>query len=231
MAKYSNVFNPLTPNRGTRLDKHCETPKSARKRKSPSKVSPTDSVRLERRLDDLYSLIETVVRSKDATAESSSARANLHLQSPVYSGPYSRNVAAPDDDESARVVDPSLPGLQTMTPAPSHGTAPTESQSPSSLITLTLEPSEWEAEELLGFFRNEMLRYMPIITIPSSQGASELRQNWPFLWLCIMAITTRSSAKQTALGRAVRTRLGELMLVEGQRSLDLLYGTIVCVAW
>jgi len=44
-----------------------------------------------------------------------------------------------------------------------------------------------------------------------------------------MAITTKLSAKQTTLNRAVRRHLGELMLVEGQRSLDLLYNTIICV--
>lgn len=231
MAKYSNVFIPLTSNRCTRLNKHCEMPKSARKRKSPNKVSPTDSVRLERRLDDLYSLVETVVQSKDATLESSSARANLHLQSPDYSGPYSRNVAAPEDNESARVADPSLPGHQTVTPVPLHGTVPTEPQSPSSRIPSTLEPTECEAEELLGFFRKDMLGYMPFATIPFLQSAGELRQKCPFLWLCIMAITTKSSAKQTALSRAVRTSLGELMLVEGQRSLDLLYSIMICVTW
>lgn len=79
--------------------------------------------------------------------------------------------------------------------------------------------------------RDDMLRYMPFVIISPSKSASGLRQESPFLWLCVMVITTKSSAKQTVLSRAVRSNLGELMLVDGQKSLDLLCGTIVCVAW
>jgi hypothetical protein len=188
-------------------------------------------VRLERRLEDLYSLIGTITLSKDATTDSSSVTAKFYYQAQANIRPYSRNVAVSEENQIAQVVDPSILSLQTLTPVPSHGTAPTRPQSPSSLIPLTLEPAEWEAEELLRFFRDDMLGYMPFVTILSSKSASEVRQEYPFMWLCIMVITTKSSAKQTALSRAVRRHLGELMLVEGQRSLDLLYGTIICVVW
>lgn len=227
----SDIVKLLNRYRCTRLDKHCQAPSSTRKRKSPNKVSSTESGRLERKLDDLYSLIGTVVPSKDATTDSRSAPAKSHLQSGANIGPYSRNPPELERNQTAQKVDPSHLGPQTLTPVSSDGTAPTRPQSSGPIIPLTLETAEWEAEELLRFFRDDMLRYMPFVIIPPSKSASELRQESPFLWLCVMAITTKSSAKQTVLSRAVRSNLGELMLVDGQKSLDLLCGTIVCVAW
>lgn len=75
-----------------------------------------------------------------------------------------------------------------------------------------------------------MLEYMPFVIILSSKSASEVHQKYSFMWLCIMVIIIKSLTKQTTLSRAVRRHLDELMLVEGQRSLDLLYGIIIRVA-
>ena len=188
-------------------------------------------MRLEKRLDNLYSLIGTVVPLKVANPDSNTATVTTHLQSRANIGPHPSNVTAPEENQTAQAVNSTHPGHQTLTPVPSHGTAPTRSRSSSSLVPLVPEPAQWEAEELLGIFRDHMLKYVPFMIIPTRKSANQLRQESPFLWLCIMTITTKSSAKQTALGLAVRRHLGELMLVEGQISLDLLHGTIICVAW
>lgn len=98
-------------------------------------------------------------------------------------------------------------------------------------MTSTDDPSSKEAQELLNFFRDHMLCLLPFMIIPSSKTACELRHDYPFLWLCIMAITSKSSSQQAALTHAVRSHLGTLMLVEGEKSLDILYGTMTCITW
>lgn len=122
-------------------------------------------------------------------------------------------------------------GGQTLTPAPSQGTVSARPQSPSSLDASRIEPFEREAEELLDLFRSKMLEYAPFMVISPEMTASQLREQRPFSWLCIMTIITKSSSKQMALSHAVRSNLGRLMLVDGEKSHDLLYGTITCLAW
>lgn len=185
---------------------------------------------LKRRLKNLYSLIETIVSFKDATTNFSSITIKFYLQAQANIKSYSRNVAALEENQIAQVVDSFILSLQTLTLVSSHEIAPTRSQSLSSLISLTLEFAKWEAEELLRFFRDNMLEYMPFVIILSSKSASEVHQKYSFMWLCIMVIIIKSLTKQTTLSRAVRRHLDELMLVEGQRSLDLLYGIIIRVA-
>ena len=46
-----------------------------------------------------------------------------------------------------------------------------------------------------------------------------------------MAVASKSTEQQVALGKEVRLALGRKMLVEGDRSLDLLFGILVYTGW
>lgn len=111
--------------------------------------------------------------------------------------------------------------------APSITSAASSKVSPSS----TFEPTLKEAEDSLNRFRNEMSKHSPVIILPASTMSQELRLERPFLWLCIMAISSKSSEQQVALGMEVRLTLGWKVLLEGEKSLDLLLGALTYVAW
>lgn len=88
-----------------------------------------------------------------------------------------------------------------------------------------------EANECLSTFRPQYLIHFPFIIIPLATDAQELRQKSPFLWLAIMAIASKSSAKQAALSKELRKTLALSILVDGERNLDLLLCTLTAVAW
>lgn len=214
-----------------RFDKDCQPPSSARKRKSPYPISSTNPARLEKRIDDLYTLIGSVAAPKDGNSNTRPAPAESHRQYPGDLGSFPTHEAIPRATQTEQINNSNQLDRQTLTPASSQGTLSARPQSPSSLDASTIEPCEREAEELLDLFRAKMLKYAPFTVISPEMTASQLREQRPFLWLCIMTITTKSSSQQTALSHAVRTSLGRLMLVDGEKSHDLLYGTITCLAW
>lgn len=98
-------------------------------------------------------------------------------------------------------------------------------------LSVRLEPSIEEAEEYLTIFKMHMMHYSPFMSIDAKTTARELRQERPFLWLCIMAISSKSTEQQKALGREFRLTVGREMLLEGKNNLDLLVGILTHVAW
>jgi hypothetical protein len=81
---------------------------------------------------------------------------------------------------------------------PSHSAGyPTPSDSSSS----DYYPSLAEAEELLHFFRTQMLSGFPFMVMPIYANSYQFQREHPFLWLCIMAVTSRSTEQQAALGK------------------------------
>ncbi len=117
---------------------------------------------------------------------------------------------------------------QMLTPATSyHGSEPASSITSSSLSAVSLD----EANECLLTFRSQYLIHFPFMIIPSATDADELRQKSPFLWLAIMAIASKSAAKQAALSNELRKTLALSILLDGERNLDLLLCTLTTVAW
>ena len=71
-----------------------------------------------------------------------------------------------------------------------------------------------------------------ILTSTRPKNASlTIETEHPFLWLCIMAITSRSSTRQTILGKEIRQTIGQRLIVDGERNLDLLNGLIFYGGW
>ena len=88
-----------------------------------------------------------------------------------------------------------------------------------------------DADEGLLIFRSHMLSHYPIICIPGGVNAHGLRAQSPFLWLCIMAVTMKSSLKQRALGLEIRRQIAYRIIIEGERNIDLLQGLLVYAGW
>ena len=117
----------------------------------------------------------------------------------------------------------------TVTDASSYSRSPNASHS-STLYDYPFE-SEEECEEYLEIYRSKMINFFPAVIVEQTVKATELREERPFLWLVIKAICTKNSARQVALGLEVRRTLGEKILIEGAKSLDLLLGLLVFTAW
>lgn len=90
--------------------------------------------------------------------------------------------------------------------------------------------SEFEAEETLQRFRSQ-LKYFPFVHLPPTTTAADLQQSRPFLWICILAVSTRSSAKQAALSRKVQRIIADRLVVQHERNLDLLLGLLAILGW
>lgn len=105
------------------------------------------------------------------------------------------------------------------------------SSSAHSIHASAAEISLDDAERHLHYFRTYMLRYFPFVYLPSTMTARQLYQQRPFFWRCIMAASSKSTAKQVALCESIRRFISESMIMEHNRDLDLLLGLLVFLGW
>lgn len=229
-----------------RLNKDCQPLQTVRKRKTVSRPSAAKTERLEEKLDGLYRLLQSSTNSTSASSVGQSA--------PVSTAPTS-NQPSPESLQSAATSPencgdlgpcstqqndwcPATNGLRPHAPTNppdaayvTSGTRSTVYHCPSNSLVKDFEPSSDEAEEYLNIFRQQTITYFPFIMVPEATTANELRRDRPFLWHCIMSVTSKSSVQQKALGREVRITMGREILIEGKTNIDLLLGILVFVAW
>jgi hypothetical protein len=67
--------------------------------------------------------------------------------------------------------------------------------------------------------------------LPAETNVDEVQRQRPFLWLNIQAVCERSPSKKSELGTRIRETLATKVLVEGERSIDLLLGLLVFMSW
>jgi hypothetical protein len=92
------------------------------------------------------------------------------------------------------------------------------------------EPTPEEAEVYLKKFK-EWLKKFPCMILPSDMTAAALRREKPFLWLCIMNITSMSVEQQMKMKDRVRQEIATRIIINHERSLDCLQGIICYVTW
>jgi len=95
----------------------------------------------------------------------------------------------------------------------------------------TDELDPYEANGCVELFRNVYLPFFPLITLPISTGWKELKANRPLLWLCIVAVTSRSTAQSQALSLRAKEIISKRLFVDGERDLEMLLGVIILVTW
>ncbi|KAJ5709837.1 hypothetical protein N7493_009429 [Penicillium malachiteum] len=115
-------------------------------------------------------------------------------------------------------------GGRTDLPTPVQGQAEVESEREDE-ETLASE------EESLHNFRTQRLQFLPLIHISATTTARDLKQQSPFLWRCITAVESKNTACQAALCVSIRELAGKRLLVDCDKSLDLLQGVLVYLAW
>lgn len=88
-----------------------------------------------------------------------------------------------------------------------------------------------EAENCLGFFRAQAHRF-PFVLLRPGTPLSAIRRERPFLLLSVLAFATQANPKlQEQLELEVRESLSKRVVVNMEKSLDVLQGLLVYLAW
>lgn len=95
-----------------------------------------------------------------------------------------------------------------------------------------LDPLDSEACQLLDHYRVQMMPYFPFVVIPEGVDVHALRSAKPFLFKAIITSASYSNlTRQIALGKEVVAYFSEHLLLKGEKSLDLLQGLLIFIAW
>jgi hypothetical protein len=89
-----------------------------------------------------------------------------------------------------------------------------------------------QAQLLLETFRQKCTVHFPFVVVPPETTTSSLRRNAPFLFLAIMsAMSYDNTLLQKYLVREITSQVSEKIVMKGEKSLQLLQGLLVHVAW
>jgi hypothetical protein len=92
------------------------------------------------------------------------------------------------------------------------------------------EPTPSEAEVYLVKFR-QWLEFFPFIHLSPDLTAEALHREYPFLWLCIMNVTSMSMPQQAILRERLRQEVAQRMVINHDRSIEMLQGLIILISW
>ncbi|KAH8693189.1 hypothetical protein BGW36DRAFT_386105 [Talaromyces proteolyticus] len=150
-----------------------------------------------------HSNISTLFLKRTPTAIYSEDAPNSHIPSPALQEP---------SNESS-----STQGLPIQR-------SPDDSQS---------EPSSWTRKDAcLNVYRSSMEIYFPFILVPLHMSAKELSETKPFLARTIFSVAHyKESGPHTERGKDLLRHLSERLLLEGEKTLDLLQGMLVYITW
>ncbi|KAL6238393.1 hypothetical protein BDW75DRAFT_201681 [Aspergillus navahoensis] len=182
-----------------RLNRDCYPARRTRKVNTIRRSVAAKTAQLERRLDELTSLVQA-------------GRSHGRLGQTATSA----NTASSDSGFSSS----SHPGLPHE--SPQH-----LAYSPQKPLTAT----DAEDEEVLDDFRSNRLPYLPFMYIPSARPAAEIKMEYPFFWRCLVTLHCKDMVRRAALREELKATAARALMVDCQRSMDLLLGIIAYLAW
>lgn len=142
---------------------------------------------------------------------------------PVELGSVDEAIDAPSR-ATAALDRPREEEQRTPTPRPfRHG---------ATAATNSMWPSPSEAERLLGYYKTVHGPLFPFVVIPEYVTAAEVRQQRPYLWKAILlASCGLDGQRHVRLGDELLADISRGTIVEGSKSLDLLHGLQILIAW
>lgn len=93
-----------------------------------------------------------------------------------------------------------------------------------------MEPSPQQAEDALAKFRTWLPNF-PFVHLPPAMTAAALRTERPFLWLSIMTFSVTSYQQHQYLRERVRREISERVIINHERTMDILLGLIAYLGW
>lgn len=87
------------------------------------------------------------------------------------------------------------------------------------------------AQKYLDQFRTHNVQYLPFVYLPPDMTFDQLREKFPFFWVCIMeVVTTRNPEKGDSFGR-ITNYISQKVMADGVASMDLLLGIMTFMSW
>ncbi|OTB14791.1 hypothetical protein K445DRAFT_127374 [Daldinia sp. EC12] len=219
-----------------RLGKTCEPALTARKRKartSPPLQSspvqpppPTGNTRLEEKLDELVSLLRAQQAEKQNQAHQHTPQS---LPEGILAGYADSMSPTPVSIPVREHPDIAIDTTATIV----HLLRPTTPASPSPIshdVSVHKIPDQ-AAQELLDIFRRSFILMCPVVHIPISTSAAELRREKPFLWLVIMSLTSKIISQQFAMADTIWRIISHRIVLQHIVDLDLLLGIVCFATW
>ncbi|CEJ54222.1 hypothetical protein PMG11_00542 [Penicillium brasilianum] len=241
--------NPSTPNQCQR----CAKGKKAcvfvaPQRRRPRKRTDSRVAQLEKEMRMMRSLLKDRIReesepespegSEDSPDESGEMDFHDHLgplsetsASAAASGrfmdysPEFVNTAHPGMGGSGPLsAPPSMSGLH-MNFSPDANRPPPEDVIDRGIISLE------DAEQLVAFFLHELASFFPLVVLPSSTTAAQLRQTKPILFLSVISAAAISIDAGLAgvLNREMVRLYAERFFIEGEKSLELVQALLIMI--
>lgn len=235
-AKCKCILRPESQvcERCARLQKDCQPMVSSRKR-TVKKSTSSRTAQLEEKLDDLVSILRA------------GQTQNQHIP-----GQPRTDENTPSSTRTESTTDPALQGPRQFasrldslaTAATSSPTATAPFRVPNHSDVRCLEPNLTpkprlkylpehlcaEADRSLKKFRS-WLPYFGFLHLPDSVTSEDLRRERPFLYAVIMNITAMSTPEQQVMAENIRRDVAQRLLVDHERTMDLLVGLVIYVAW
>ncbi|KAF7564118.1 hypothetical protein G7046_g61 [Stylonectria norvegica] len=240
-AKCKCILRPngLDCERCHRLGKQCQPMATARKCVA-KKGASSRTAQLEEKLDDLVSILRA---TQNPNQHALSAPTSTSTSASVPS--YSPSPAFPSRlDSLANAATSSTPGAEcahnTVDALRCHPDFDTVSRHDGQGGTYKVpdinetwrlhEPTHAEAEVYLDKFRGWLEKF-PFMVLPPETTAAILKKEKPFLWLCIMNITSMSVTQQQILKERVRQEVATRIVIGHERTMDILHGMLCFLTW
>ncbi|KAL2817542.1 hypothetical protein BJX63DRAFT_101910 [Aspergillus granulosus] len=185
-----------------RLNRECRPANRTRKMNPLRRSAAAKTAQLERRLDELTSLLQDTARAPAAPTTPGPAFSDSGLSSETRTSGQSPQSTQPSSTGASRRDG----GL----------VAPTNSMA--------------EDDEILTAFRAR-LRYFPFIHIVPPYCAADIKEGTPFLWQCMVALHCKDVPRRNALHVELKELLAKTLLADCKRSFDLLQSVLVYLAW
>ncbi|KAK0656786.1 hypothetical protein B0T16DRAFT_319036 [Cercophora newfieldiana] len=124
-------------------------------------------------------------------------------------------------------------GAATAATAGSAAAVPTPQRTVASALGVRPQFNLDSATSLLATFRDVMLPNFPCIVLPKEATVSDLARDRPFVLLAVLAVasSTRTLQGHSLYDEEFRKILGLKFVAGGERSVGLLEGLVVYVAW
>ncbi|KAK3192199.1 hypothetical protein K4F52_001829 [Lecanicillium sp. MT-2017a] len=236
-----------------RLGKTCQPIDTAR-RKTTKKATASRTAQLEEKLDDLVSILKSSQTPQSHSHSQSSAlppsqsRPQSHSQPPPQQQTQYGQQQQPQQLQNNTSAFSSVKYLPTYPEKPNFTTAldslahaaSSERQVPGvdySAVAAAasgncphMEPSPQQAEDALAKFRTWLPNF-PFVHLPPAMTAAALRTERPFLWLSIMTFSVTSYQQHQYLRERVRREISERVIINHERTMDILLGLIAYLGW
>ena len=198
--------------------------------------APRKTAQIEERLNGLVKLLQAsggipslagdlVINPGNDPAARSQTLFNSHTPSPAsHEDCVSQKESSPFTKTSALDSGPIwIPETYNCHGPPHCICRPTPGQAPSPIDS---------DETLLGIYQEELTQAYPFVIIPKGVTSTDLQATRPFLMSCIRMVASFRSMKfmQGQMYRLMR-HVAEHMLIQSERSLDLLSGIVVILGW